>query len=77
MGTAIAFALTAMQHIPAMLAAGRDIVAHVSETMAVLKRVQAEGGDPSPADWTALNMRIDAQLAELDAQVKKDETDGA
>ena len=69
MGTAIEFAILALQYGPQAVKAGIDIVTHVQESIAALQRPEG----PSAEDWTKLNARNDALLAQLDAQVAKDE----
>jgi len=64
---ALAIAMTVMSELPAMIAAGRDIMGLVTQTNAVLKSAQAEGRDPTPAEWDALNAIIRADVSEIDA----------
>ena len=71
--TAIEFAIMALQYLPGAIAKGMDIAQHVSQSVDALKR---EGG-PTAEDWAALNARNDALMAQLDAQVARDEADGA
>ena len=65
-----AFAIAALQAIPLMVEAGHSIASIVamSKTAAdVMTKAQAEGRDPSPAEWDALNAHIDADVAVIDA----------
>ena len=66
---ALAIAMTVMTELPAMIAAGRDIMALVTQTNAVLKAAQAEGRDPTAAEWDALNAIIKGDVAIIDAAV--------
>lgn len=72
MGTAIQFAILALQYGPQAVKAGIDLFTHTQETVAALQRPEG----PSAEDWTKLTARNDALLATLDAQVAKDAQDG-
>jgi len=63
--TAIAYALQLLQAIPTLLAAGRDVAAMIEQGSTALKAMQAEGRDPTPEEWDALNATIAALRAEL------------
>lgn len=64
---ALAIAMTVMSELPAMIAAGRDILALVTQTSAVLKAAQDEGRDPTAAEWDALNSIIRDDVTFIDA----------
>ena len=66
MPTALAFAIQALTQLPALIQAGADIARAVQETIAALQALQAEGRDPTQAEWDALNARIAGDLARLD-----------
>ncbi len=68
MGTAIEFAILALQYGPQAIKAGIDIVSHVQDSIAALSRPEG----PSDEDWQKLTARNDALLALLDSQVAKD-----
>lgn len=60
MGTAISLALTVLQNLPALIAAGQDVIALINSTSAVIVKSQATGTDPTDADWKMLDdMLID------------------
>lgn len=66
----IALALAVAQSIPAMVEAGHTIASIISiwnDTGAVMAKAHAEGRDPSQAEWDAVNARIDADVAVIDA----------
>jgi len=65
--SALAIASLVLQELPAMIAAGRDILALVTQTNAVLTAAQAEGRDPTAAEWDALNAIIKGDVAIIDA----------
>lgn len=54
----LAFLLQALQAIPPLLKAGADIAQFVKDTTAKVEVMQAEGRDPTPAEWDALNAII-------------------
>ena len=59
MGTALAYAMKALEIAPMLVSLGLDLAGHVSTTKTVLQDAQARGGDPTPEQW-----------AELDAKAK-------
>ena len=67
---AIPLLLAVAQAIPAMVEAGHtvaSVVALWNQTGATVKAAQAEGRDPTPAEWDALKAVIDADVAIIDA----------
>ena len=70
MPVAIAFAIQALTQLPALIQAGADAVRAIEETIAALKSMQAEGRGPTQAEWDALDARIAADLAKLDAAAR-------
>ena len=67
---ALALALTFLDRLPALLQAGAA-VAHVIDLVGQHKALQdtlaAEKRDPRPDEWDALNARLDALEAKLQA----------
>lgn len=66
MGTA-ALAITVLQALPALLAAGADVLALIERTNAVIADAQARGGDPTDAEWADINGQVAALKATIDA----------
>lgn len=67
---ALAFAAQAIEFVQLAIATGKavaDIAGMVEETLAALKAMQAEGRDPTDAEWAALNARTEALRADLHA----------
>ena len=64
---ALAIAMAVMSELPALIAAGRDIMGLVTQTNAVLTAAQAEGRDPTAEEWEGLNAIIRADVAVIDA----------
>ncbi len=67
MGTSLAFAIELLGQVPALIAAGKDVVALAQSGHAALTAMQAENRDPTPAEWDALNAQIKALRDELHA----------
>jgi hypothetical protein len=55
---ALAFALAALQAAPAIVAAGMDLATYVEQQTGLITTMQAEGRDPTPAEWAALRQTI-------------------
>lgn len=53
--TAISLALTVLQSLPALIAAGQNVIALINSTSATITKAQAENRDPTPAEWQALD----------------------
>lgn len=66
MGTAIAYAIKALEIAPAIVSLGMDLAAHLTRTNEVLKGAQARGGDPTPEEWA----EIDAKAADVHARIQ-------
>jgi hypothetical protein len=56
---ALAFALTFIDRLPGLIAAGANIIALIQEHKAQQDVFSKEGRDPTPAEWDALNKRLD------------------
>lgn len=67
MGTALAFATTILAQLPALLQAGQDVMDLLGLSNRVLTRAQAEGNDPTPAEWDELNALIAEKRQQLHA----------
>lgn len=52
------FAIALLQNLPALLAAGADVVGLVTEANGRIATAQKEKRDPTPADWDWLNSEI-------------------
>lgn len=65
--TAIAYALSLLAEVPALIAAGKSVVDLVQTGSAALKTMQTENRDPTAAEWYALNSQIKALRDELHA----------
>lgn len=63
---ALAFALAALQAVPALIAAGNNIETFINNTATAVKTMQAENRDPTQAEWDALNAEIAALQKQLD-----------
>lgn len=64
---ALAFAMQLLAALPSLIAAGKDVVDLINASNAVLANAQANGGDPTPAEWAALNGAIGELRSELHA----------
>lgn len=64
---ALAFALAALQAVPAIIAAGADVVGFITQTTTAVTAMQTASRDPTPAEWDALNAQIKALQAALDS----------
>lgn len=65
---AAAFAIAVLQALPYLLQAGAEVGALVNSAVASLKAMQAEGRDPTAAEWAALNATMGETLAALAAK---------
>lgn len=65
MSTALDYALKALQALPGLIAAGRDVTELAAETGQRLKDMRDEGRDPTPGEWDDLNARIDVLRGRL------------
>lgn len=65
--TAIAYALQLMTAIPGLIQAGVDITRTVTDARDKLAQMDAEGRDPTPSEWDALNANIARLRGELHA----------
>jgi len=64
---ALAFALAALQAVPAIIAAGADVVGFITQTATAVTAMQVANRDPTQAEWDALNAQIAGLQKELDA----------
>ena len=67
MAPALAFALQALTLLPGLIQAGAEVLTLIQSTTTALHAMQAEGRDPTEAEWTALRDAGAAALARLDA----------
>lgn len=63
---ALAFALAALQAVPAIVAAGNSLETYINNTSTAVQAMQAENRDPTQAEWDALNAEIAALQKQLD-----------
>lgn len=56
--SAIQFAMLLLQNVPAIVAAGKDVIAYIKEGMESLRSMQDENRDPTTEEWEALDARI-------------------
>ena len=61
------FAIQALEAIPGLLLAGQSVLTLVNQTSAALRAMQAEGRDPSAAEWQAQAQAISDLRAQLHA----------
>jgi hypothetical protein len=62
---ALAMALQLLNALPTLIAAGIEVKGLIEEETAKLQTMADEGRDPTPAEWDALNTRIEGLRAEL------------
>jgi hypothetical protein len=58
-------AIAVLQSLPALIAAGQDVVSLIENTVQVIGKAQAAGTDPTPEEWAAL----DAKINQLRSQI--------
>jgi len=63
--TALAYALQLMTALPGLVQAGKDIKDIVAKGAARIEAMQAEGREPTAAEWKELQDDIDPKRAEL------------
>lgn len=63
--TTIAYAVQLLSSLPALIQAGRDVVGVVQNGTAKLQTMQAEGRDPTQAEWDELDADIKRLQGEL------------
>lgn len=63
--TAIAYALQVLGALPALISDAQKAKTLIDEASANLVNMQNEKRDPTPAEWSALNARIDDLRAQL------------
>jgi siroheme synthase (precorrin-2 oxidase/ferrochelatase) len=64
----IAFAINFATKAPALIQAGADVYALFNQHKAQLEQFQAEGRNPTQAEWDAENARLDALEKELQSK---------
>ena len=67
MAPALMFAIQALTLLPGLIQAGAEVLALIQTTTTALNAMQAEGRDPTEAEWAALRTAGEAALARLDA----------
>lgn len=65
MGTALAFAMQLLSSLPSLIDAGVKVADLIKDGNAKLKTFEAEGRDPTDAEWDDLNASIAAKRKEL------------
>ncbi|MCC2632126.1 MAG: hypothetical protein K0S48_12 [Ramlibacter sp.] len=65
--TAVAYALQLMTALPQLIQAGVEVTKMVTSASEALQRMEAEGRDPTPAEWATLNAEITRLRGELHA----------
>lgn len=61
----LAFAIALLEALPQLISTGMEVTTLIENGLASLKAMQAEGRDPTDAEWTALN----ALVADLQARI--------
>ena len=59
MGTALAFGIELLTQIPALIAAGKDVISLVNSGKAKMQEFEREKRDPTSQEWLQLNAEID------------------
>ena len=67
MAPALMFAIQALTLLPGLIQAGAEVLSLIQTTATALHAMQAEGRDPTEAEWAALRAAGEAALARLDA----------
>jgi hypothetical protein len=67
MAPALMFAIQALTLLPGLIQAGVEVVTLIQTTTTALNAMQAEGRDPTDAEWAALRAAGEAALARLDS----------
>ena len=52
--------------LPSLIQAGMEVMTLIQNTTSALRAMQAEGRDPTEAEWAALQAASEAALARLD-----------
>jgi hypothetical protein len=65
--TAIAYAVQLVGALPGLIQAGVDITRTLREGQSKLQQFEAEGRNPTPQEWDALNAEIARLRGELHA----------
>lgn len=67
MPAALLYAIQAIQIASALASAGKDVAVLLRQIRDAMTAMQADGRDPTPAEWIALNTQTIALLNELNA----------
>jgi hypothetical protein len=65
--TTIGYALQLLSALPGLIQAGVEITSTVTSATQKLEELDAQGRDPTPAEWLELNQRIAKLRGELHA----------
>lgn len=60
-------ATAVLQALPALISAGQDVVDLITSANSVISAAQANGSDPTAADWATIESKIHALEAQLNA----------
>lgn len=65
--TILAFAIKALEAMPAVVQMTQEAISYLNSTVSSLKLMQLEGRDPTEAEWDQLNKTIeDLRAARVD-----------
>lgn len=64
---ALPYAVQLLSSLPGLIKAGMDVTALIQDSTAKLHDMQANGRDPTQAEWDELDAKIKALQAELHA----------
>lgn len=64
---ALTFAIQFLTQLPSLILAGQEVVGMINKSNEALKNMQADGRDPTDAEWKELNDSIAALGARLHA----------
>ncbi len=64
---AAAYALSLLTELPGLISSGKQVIDLIQQGTAAMKAMQAEGRDPTSAEWDALNAQIKSLRDELHA----------
>lgn len=62
--TALAFAIAALESLPTLIKLSVEAAKWINDTISTLRVFQAEGRDPTDAEWEAFNERIEELRAQ-------------
>jgi hypothetical protein len=64
---ALALAIALLQALPTLITATEEVSSLITTTVSQLQAMQAEGRDPTAAEWDALNAQTAALRKQLDS----------